>query len=137
MFRSTSVVITTTGASAFTDVSPVSRPTFSAPCTRPRSRNFWFESALMGDMIAEAAVANGWEGVIINGAIRDSAAVAKLDLGTKALGTNPRKSAKDGKGEKDVPVTFGGATFTPGDHLWSDEDGIVVTSAEHASTFLS
>ena len=91
----------------------------------------------MGDMIAEAAVANGWEGVIINGAIRDSATVAKLDLGTKALGTNPRKSAKDGKGEKDVPVTFGGATFTPGDHLWSDEDGIVVTSAEHASTFLS
>lgn len=95
------------------------------------------ESALMGDMIAEAAVTNGWEGVVINGAIRDSVAMAKLDLGVKALGTNPRKSAKDGKGEKDGVVTFGGATFTPGDHLWSDEDGIVVTSVENAANFTS
>ena len=90
------------------------------------------ESALMGDMIAEAAVKNGWAGVVINGAIRDSVAVDELDLGVKALGTNPRKSAKAGEGEKDVPVSFGGATFTPGDHLWSDEDGVVVTSAENA-----
>ena len=54
-----------------------------------------------------------------------------------AVARRIRREAQDGKGEKDVPVTFGGATFTPGDHLWSDEDGIVVTSAEHASTFLS
>lgn len=91
------------------------------------------ESALMGDMIAEAAVKNGWAGVIINGPVRDSVALGTLELGIKALGTNPRKSAKDGAGEKNVPVTFGGATFTPGDHLWSDEDGIVVTSAENAA----
>ena len=91
------------------------------------------ESALMGDMIAEAAVANGWEGVIIHGAIRDSLAMADLDLGVKAMGTNPRKSAKDGKGEIDVPVTFGGVEFRPGDQLWSDEDGIVVTNAENAA----
>lgn len=86
------------------------------------------ESALMGDMIAEAAVTNGWAGVIINGAVRDSLALGELDLGVKALGTNPRKSAKDGAGEKDVEVSFGGVTFRPGDQLWSDEDGIVVTS---------
>lgn len=90
------------------------------------------ESALMGDMIAEAAVNNGWAGVVINGAIRDSVAIDALELGVKALGTNPRKSAKAGAGEKDVPVSFGGATFTPGDHLWSDEDGIVVTSPQIA-----
>ena len=52
------------------------------------------ETALMGDMIAAAAVTNGWSGVIINGAIRDRAALAQLPLGVKALGSNPRKSAR-------------------------------------------
>ena len=83
-------------------------------------------SALMGDMIAEAAVANGWAGVVINGPIRDRAAVAKLPLGVKALGSNPRKSAKDSVGEVDVPVEFGGVTFRPGATLYADEDGILV-----------
>lgn len=84
-------------------------------------------SALMGDMIAEAAVANGWAGVVINGCVRDVTALAGLELGVKALGSNPRKSAKDGVGEVDVPVEFGGVVFTPGATLWSDEDGIVLT----------
>ncbi|GER22728.1 putative 4-hydroxy-4-methyl-2-oxoglutarate aldolase [Zafaria cholistanensis] len=84
------------------------------------------ESALMGDMIAEAALANGWAGVVINGAIRDRVALAALDLGVKALGSNPRKSAKAGTGEVDVPVSFGGVIFHPGAMLWSDEDGILV-----------
>ncbi|MDN3480619.1 ribonuclease E activity regulator RraA [Arthrobacter sp. APC 3897] len=83
-------------------------------------------SALMGDMIAEAAVANGWAGVVINGPIRDRAAVAKLPLGVKALGSNPRKSAKDSVGEVDVPVEFGGVTFRPGATLYADMDGILV-----------
>lgn len=84
------------------------------------------ESALMGDMIAAAAVKNGWSGVVINGPIRDRVAIAGLPLGVKALGSNPRKSAKAGAGEVDVPVTFGGVTFTPGRVLYSDEDGILV-----------
>lgn len=83
-------------------------------------------TALMGDMIAESAVANGWAGVVINGPIRDRAAVAKLPLGVKALGSNPRKSAKDSVGEVDVPVEFGGVTFRPGAVLYADEDGILV-----------
>ena len=83
-------------------------------------------TALMGDMIAEAAVANGWAGVVIHGPIRDRAAVAKLPLGVKALGSNPRKSAKDSVGEVDVPVEFGGVTFRPGAVLYADEDGILV-----------
>ena len=86
------------------------------------------ESALMGDMIAAAAVANGWAGVVINGAIRDRVALAETDLGIKALGSNPRKSAKDSVGAVDVVVDFGGVVFTPGATLWSDEDGILVTS---------
>lgn len=83
-------------------------------------------SALMGDLIAKGAVARGWEGVVINGPVRDSVELATLDLGVKALGTNPRKSAKDGVGEVDVDVEFGGVVFRPGRHLWSDADGILV-----------
>jgi regulator of ribonuclease activity A len=86
-------------------------------------------SALMGDMIARAAVENGWEGVIINGAVRDVAILATLDLGIRALGSNPRKSVKLGAGEVDVPVSFGGVTFTPGDEVSADDDGIVVLPA--------
>ncbi|QKG21800.1 ribonuclease E activity regulator RraA [Actinomadura verrucosospora] len=85
-------------------------------------------SALMGDMIAASAVANGWAGVVINGAVRDVVALSGLDLGVKALGSNPRKSAKDGAGEVDVPVEFGGVEFRAGDWLYSDEDGIVVAT---------
>ncbi|SEG42842.1 regulator of ribonuclease activity A [Thermomonospora echinospora] len=85
-------------------------------------------SALMGDLIAAAAVRNGWSGVVINGAVRDVAALRTLDLGIKALGSNPRKSAKDGAGEVDVPVAFGDTEFHPGHWLYSDEDGIVVAA---------
>lgn len=84
------------------------------------------QTALMGDMIAASAVENGWAGVIIHGAIRDSAAIAGLDLGVKALGTNPRKSSKIGTGELDIDLHFGGVLFRPGAHLYSDEDGILV-----------
>ena len=87
------------------------------------------ESALMGDMIAAAAVANGWEGVIIHGAVRDSVALGEMDLGVKALGTNPRKSAKDGVGARGGVVSFGGADFAPGATVWADPDGILVTRA--------
>ncbi|MDN5905485.1 MAG: ribonuclease E activity regulator RraA [Micrococcaceae bacterium] len=84
------------------------------------------ETALMGDMIGEAAVANGWSGVVIHGCIRDRVALAGLDLGVKAMGSNPRKSSKHGTGEADVVLSFGGVDFRPGAMLHSDEDGIVV-----------
>jgi regulator of ribonuclease activity A len=85
-------------------------------------------TALMGDMIAGLAVANGWSGVIVNGAVRDSAALGELPLGVKALGINPRKSAKVGAGEVDVVVRMGGVTFAPGATVVADEDGVVVVS---------
>jgi len=84
------------------------------------------ERALMGDMIAQLAVDNGWAGVIINGAVRDRLALAEMPLGVKALGTNPRKSTKHGGGQLDVTLEFGGVTFRPGAHLYSDEDGVLV-----------
>ncbi len=85
------------------------------------------QSALVGDVLAGTAVEHGWAGIVVNGAIRDSAAIAALELGVKALGTNPRRSAKTGAGEIDVPVTFGGTVFVPRHYLYSDEDGIVLS----------
>ncbi|MGW3417527.1 ribonuclease E activity regulator RraA [Streptomyces phaeochromogenes] len=86
-------------------------------------------AALMGDLIADLGASNGWEGVVINGAVRDVEALSKINIGVKALGSNPRKSRKDGVGDRDVEVSFGGVTFTPGCHLYSDADGILVTRA--------
>ena len=62
--------------------------------------------------------------------MRDAVALRGLDIGIKALGTNPRKSTKTGAGERDVEVTLGGVTFVPGEVAYSDDDGIVVV--EHA-----
>lgn len=85
--------------------------------------------ALLGDTLAGLAAGNGWVGLVINGCIRDVAILRELDLGINALGSNPRPSGKQGEGEIDVPVTFGGVTFTPGAMLHSDDDGIVVLDA--------
>jgi len=82
--------------------------------------------ALMGDEMAKLAIDNGWAGVVINGAVRDAAVLADMDISIKALGTNPRKSLKQRTGEVGVPVEFGGVTFADGEFLVSDEDGIVV-----------
>lgn len=86
-------------------------------------------AALMGDLIADLGASSGWEGVVINGAVRDVEALSKINIGVKALGSNPRKSRKEGVGDRDVEVSFGGVTFKPGCHLYSDTDGILVTRA--------
>lgn len=82
--------------------------------------------AMLGDHMAAVAAESGWAGVIVHGAVRDSQALATVPLMVKALGTNPRRSRKDGIGQRDVPVAFGGALFTPGAILVSDDDGVVV-----------
>ncbi|MCO7204245.1 ribonuclease E activity regulator RraA [Microbacterium sp. CnD16-F] len=84
------------------------------------------ERALMGDMIAEIASSNGWAGAVIFGVVRDQNAINGIEIGVKALGTNPRKSTKTGAGEADITLEFGGVTFRVGAHLYSDEDGILV-----------
>ncbi len=86
-------------------------------------------TALVGDVIAELARSNGWAGLVVNGAVRDATVLRGIDIGIKALGTNPRKSTKTGAGERDVEVTLGGVTFAPGDIAYSDDDGIVVVAA--------
>ena len=83
--------------------------------------------ALVGDKLAQLAMDNGWSGVIVCGCIRDSGVIAGLDLGLKALGTNPRKSVKKNSGERDVTLNFSGVTINPGDYIYADEDGILVS----------
>ena len=83
--------------------------------------------ALFGGNLGQTAVKNGWTGVIVYGCIRDSAELAALPLAVRALGTMPLRSEKRGEGERDVPVRFAGVTFRPGDFLYADMDGIVVS----------
>ena len=84
------------------------------------------ESALVGDIIAQLGVDNGWAGIVVHGVIRDRVVIGTLPIGVKALGSNPQKSSKTGAGEADVVVSFGDVTFRPGAMLFSDEDGILV-----------
>ena len=85
--------------------------------------------ALLGDMIAEAAVKNGWAGLIIYGCVRDVDALAELPLGVQAMASIPVKTEKRGLGDLNVPVTFGGVRFNPGEYVYADNNG-VVTSAK-------
>ncbi|MDD3353944.1 ribonuclease E activity regulator RraA [Zoogloea sp.] len=82
--------------------------------------------AMLGDQLAQLGVKNGWAGVIMYGCIRDSGPIADMDLGVFALATHPMKSIKKGSGDQDIPVTFGGVTFTPGQWVYADEDGVIV-----------
>ncbi|MCG6862456.1 MAG: ribonuclease E activity regulator RraA [Chromatiaceae bacterium] len=84
--------------------------------------------AMLGDLIAASAVRNSWRGVLMFGCVRDSADIAGMDLGVKALATNPRKSEKRGEGQRDIQVAFAGACFRPGEHIYCDEDGILVSA---------
>ena len=84
--------------------------------------------ALLGDILAGMAVKNNWNGIIINGCIRDSAEIATMNLGVMALATHPLKSIKKGAGDVDIPVTFAGVQFSPGVFVYADEDGIIVSA---------
>ena len=85
---------------------------------------------LMGDRLAEIGVRNGWAGVVINGAIRDSFGIDALDIGVKAMGTTARRGWSPGSFERDVPLGFGGVSFTPGDWVYADIDSVLVSPSE-------
>ena len=86
--------------------------------------------ALVGDQLAALANKNGWEGVVVYGCIRDSGDINTVDIGMRALDTHPQRSLKKGVGERDLTVTFGGVSFNPGEYLYADEDGVLVSSQE-------
>jgi regulator of ribonuclease activity A len=83
--------------------------------------------ALMGDNVAALIEKNNWNGVLIYGAIRDSADINEMNVAVKALGTHPFKSIKKGQGDINIPVHFAGIVFNPGEFIYSDEDGIIVS----------
>ncbi|GIV34880.1 MAG: putative 4-hydroxy-4-methyl-2-oxoglutarate aldolase [Chitinophagales bacterium] len=83
--------------------------------------------ALLGDQLAAMAVSNKWSGIIIYGCIRDSSAINQMPIGVRALHTHPLKSNKEGNGNINIPVEFAGTLFNPGEFLYADEDGIVVS----------
>jgi regulator of ribonuclease activity A len=82
--------------------------------------------ALLGDIIGGEALAHGWAGLVIHGAIRDAATLATVDLGVMALGTTPRRSSINGEGIVGLPIVIDGASCSTGDLLYADEDGITV-----------
>lgn len=83
--------------------------------------------ALLGDMLGDLAIKNKWSGIIVYGCIRDSAALAHLPLGIKALDTIPLKSNKRNEGQENIPVHFAGVDFVPGEYVYCDADGIIVS----------
>jgi regulator of ribonuclease activity A len=83
--------------------------------------------ALVGDQLAALGVKNGWAGIVAYGCIRDSRAIGGMDIGLFALATHPQKTLKKNQGDIDLPVTFGGVTFIPGEWLYADEDGVIVS----------
>jgi regulator of ribonuclease activity A len=91
------------------------------------------KKALLGDLIAETALNNGWEGFIIYGCIRDVEPIGKMGIGVKALNSIPLKTQRKGQGEKNVQITFGGVTFNPGEYVYADTTGIIVSSMQLAN----
>jgi regulator of ribonuclease activity A len=78
-------------------------------------------------MLAEKAVENGWQAIVINGCIRDAGTIGTLDLAVKALGCNPIKTEKLGIGEVNVPINFAGLDFIPGEYIYGDANGLAVS----------
>jgi len=82
--------------------------------------------ALFGDMLAAKAEENGWQGLVINGCVRDVEILETIDLGLKALNCHPVKTDKRGEGQLNVPVSFAGVCFKPGQYLYADRNGTVI-----------
>ncbi|HBL01520.1 MAG TPA: putative 4-hydroxy-4-methyl-2-oxoglutarate aldolase, partial [Aeromonas salmonicida] len=84
--------------------------------------------ALLGDQLAIKAAEQGWEGIVIFGAVRDVGTLATLALGVKALAACPVKTEKLGQGELDAVVSFAGVTIHPGDYVYADLNGVLVSA---------
>lgn len=86
--------------------------------------------ALLGDMLAAMAVDNGWQGVLINGCVRDVEIIKTIKLGVRALNCHPVRSDKRNEGQLNVPIAFAGANIMPGQYLYADENGILIVKSK-------
>lgn len=89
-----------------------------------------YRCALVGDNLAALAIENNWRGLVVYGCIRDSRQISEMEIGLKALNTNPAKSIKRNEGQQNIDVRFAGVDFRPGHYLYADEDGIVVSELQ-------
>jgi regulator of ribonuclease activity A len=83
--------------------------------------------ALLGDQLAEAAVDNGWSGLVIAGAVRDVEVLRQLPLGVKALGACPLKTEKRGEGQQDISIEIAGVEIHPRDWIYADASGVLIS----------
>ena len=84
--------------------------------------------AFLGDMMAQNAIDHGWAGVIVNGCVRDIEILANMSLGVMALGVTPRSTVKRGFGHKAQPVSMLSMTIHPGDWIYADSNGVLVSA---------
>ncbi|MEO0585434.1 MAG: ribonuclease E activity regulator RraA [Bacteroidota bacterium] len=84
--------------------------------------------ALVGDNIAQLAIENGWEGIIVYGCIRDSKVINEMDIGIKAVGTCPAKSIKRNVGVEGESLCIEGTDIVPGTYVYADEDGVLLSA---------
>ena len=83
--------------------------------------------ALLGGNLGAAAARNGWAGVVIDGCVRDVAELLVQDVGIRALASMPMPTEKKNQGLADVPVQIQGVWVHPGDWLYADADGMLVS----------
>lgn len=83
--------------------------------------------ALVGGNLGAAAARNGWAGIVVDGCVRDSAELGALPIGIRALAPMPLPTEKRNQGQGGVPVQVQGVWVRPGDWLYADEDGMVVS----------
>jgi regulator of ribonuclease activity A len=88
--------------------------------------------ALVGGNIAATAATNGWAGMVVVGAVRDSAELRRCAIGIRALGLIPMPTERRGEGQRDLPLTTHGVRIAPCEWLVADEDGIVVMPSRPA-----
>lgn len=95
------------------------------------------ERAIMGDIMCTQASLLRLAGVVIHGAIRDSADLRKGTLPVFAKGTSPAGPGKQGPGAVLQPITMGTVPVNPGDYVFGDDDGVVVFSPDEAASIIA
>ena len=88
--------------------------------------------ALVGGNLGKLAEKNGWAGILVTGCIRDSEEINGCVIGVRALATHPQRSIRKGIGDKDLQVSIAGATVKPGDWIYADADGVLVSATRLA-----
>lgn len=86
-----------------------------------------FRCALVGGNLAALAEQNGWAGIVVHGCIRDVEEINLCNIGVRALAPMPLRSVKRGGGERDLRISIAGVPVSPGDWIYADADGVLVS----------